>query len=159
VIYVPQGSWHGLKAAEPTDIMWVVSPPNFARSLREAQAAGTSGLTDSKREDIARKHQQSDSRAFLRRILANSEWNGDEPWGRVTFDADGLTATYQTPSGGGSLEIRDERKEDLGFIGNWKNSAGERGEFILTYDFASGTEITLKSGEEFQRRSILRLVR
>ena len=157
VVYVPQGAWHGLKAVEPTEIIWVVSPPNFARMLREMQAGGK-GLSESRREDIARKHQQSDSRAFLRRVLANTEWLGDELWGRVIFRPDGLTAQYESASGSGVLEIRDERREDLGFIGGWRNNAGMRGDLILTYDFASGA-IQIDSGERFQRHATLRRVR
>jgi hypothetical protein len=117
-------------------------------------------LSESAREDIARKHRQSDSRAFLRRVLSNSEWTGDERWGRVSFGAEGLKATYRTPSsGGGSLEILDERREDLGFIGRWQDDRGERGAFILAYDFASGSLIHIDWGEGIQRRSTLRRVR
>lgn len=155
VIYVPQGAWHGLRAFEPMEIMWIVSPPNFARSLRDLQDAGGQSSPESRREEIARSHQQSDSRAFLRRVLASSEWLGDIPWERVTFGADGLSATYRSGSTRGVLKIRDERREDLSFIGVWQNDAGENGEFILTYEFASGSVIHLDSGERFECRSAL----
>jgi quercetin dioxygenase-like cupin family protein len=159
VIYIPQGAWHGLKAIEATEIIWIVSPPNFARSLREVQASGGQSLPEWRRDEIARKHQQSDSRAFLRLVLANSEWLGDERWGRVVFGADGLSATYQRPAGQtGILEIRDERREDLGFIGVWTGD-GSQGEFVLTYEFASGSTIHLDSGQGIERRSTLRRIR
>ena len=83
LIYVPQGAWHGLKAIEPIDLMWVVSPPNFARAQRERQAAGGASVSEARRQEIERKHQQSDSRTFLRLVLGSSEWQGEEPWGRV----------------------------------------------------------------------------
>ena len=92
LIFVPQGAWHGLKAIEPIDLMWVVSPPNFARAQREFQKAGAS-MSEARREEIARKHQQSDSGAFLRLVLGSSEWQGEEPWGPVAFGNDGLTAS------------------------------------------------------------------
>jgi quercetin dioxygenase-like cupin family protein len=160
VIYVPQGAWHGLKAIKPTEILWIVSPPNFARSLREVQDAGGQSLPESRREEIARKHQQSDSRTFLRLVLANSEWLGDERWGQVAFGADGLTATYRTPSGrAGVIEIRDERREDLGFTGVWRSDDENQGEFVLTYEFASGSTIYLNSSQGVERRSTLRRTR
>ena len=159
VIYVPQGAWHGIKAIEPIHVMWIVSPPNFARFNREWLSAGGSRLADARREEIARKHQQSDSGAFLRLVLADSVWQGEEPWGRVAFRSDGLVATYQSPSGlQGALEIRDERAEDLGFIGVWKAGSGVAGEFILTYDFASGAAIHLKWGESFGQHATLRRI-
>jgi hypothetical protein len=159
VMYVPQGAWHGLKAIEATEIIWIVSPPNFARSLRDVQAAGGPSLPESRREEIARKHQQSDSRAFLRLVLARSQWLGDERWGRVAFGADGTRATYETPSGQtGVLEIRDERREDLGFSGVWRSGDGTQGEFVLTYEFAGGSTIHLYSGRGVEPRSTLRRV-
>lgn len=159
VIYVPQGAWHGLKAIEPTEILWVVSPPNFARALRETQAEGGRSAPASRRDEIARKHQQSDSSAFLRLVLAKSEWLGDERWGRVVFDADGLKGTYSTTSGRtGTIEIRDERQEDLSFTGEWRGDDGSRGDFVLTYEFADGSTLHLDSGQGPDRRSTLRRV-
>jgi hypothetical protein len=160
VIYVPQGAWHGLKAIEPTEIIWIVSPPNFALLLREVQSAGGQSLPQPRRDEIARRHQQSDSSAFLRLALARSEWLGDERWGRVVFGGDGLTATYQTPSGRtGVLEIQDERQEDLGFSGVCRGGDGSQGEFVLTYEFAGGSAIHLDSGQGVEGRSTLRRVR
>ena len=159
LIYIPQGAWHGIKAIEPIHVMWIVSPPKFARFNREVLSAGGSRLADSRREEIARQHQQTDGRAFLRLVLANSAWQGEEPWGRVAFRADGLAGTYQSPSGlQGSLEIRDERAEDLGFIGVWQAGNRQAGEFILTYDFASGSAIHLKWGDNFGQHATLRRI-
>ena len=159
LIFVPQGAWHGLKAIEPIDLMWVVSPPNFARAQREFHMAGAS-MSEARREEIARKHQQSDSLAFLRLVLGNSEWQGEEPWGHLAFGDNGLTAVYRGADGGsGTLEIRDERREDLGFAGVWRGADGGNGKVILNYDFASGSAVHLDWGEDGGKRSTLRRVR
>ena len=139
--------------------MWVVSPPNFARAQREFQKAGAS-MSEARREEIAREHQQSDSGAFLRLVLGDSEWQGEEPWGRVAFGNDGLTATYRGADGrSGTLEIRDERREDLGFAVVSHSADGGNAKLVLNYDFGSGSALHLDWGADGGKRSTLRRVR
>lgn len=157
LIYIPQGAWHGIQCLEEMEIMWIVSPPNFARQLREWQAAGGESAPESKRDDIARKHQQRNGRAFLRAVLAGSNWKGQDPWGRVAFDMTGLAATFEDSAGvRGTLQLRDSSADGLGFVGTWHRTASETGAFAVYYDFKSGSEITLKWGEGLQRQSLLR---
>ena len=157
LIYIPQGAWHGIQCLEEMELMWIVSPPNFARQLREWQAAGGESAPESKRDDIARKHQQRDGRAFLGAVLAGSKWMGQDPWGRVVFDMTGLTATFEDSAGvRGTLQLRDSSADGLGFVGTWHRTDSETGAFAVYYDFKSGSEITLKWGEGLQRQSLLR---
>jgi quercetin dioxygenase-like cupin family protein len=155
LIYVPQGAWHGIQSLEEMEILWIVSPPHFARHLRELQAAGGDAPA-SKRDEIARKHQQGDGRAFLRAVLAGSKWRGQDPWGRVIFDMTGLQASFEDSAGArGTLQLRDSSADGLGFVGIWRRNASETGDLTLRYDFKSGSEITLRWGEGAQRQSVL----
>jgi quercetin dioxygenase-like cupin family protein len=157
LIYVPQGAWHGVRCLEEMDIVWFVSPPNFARQLRELQAARGDSAAESKRAEIARKHQQRDGRAFLRAVLAGSKWRGQDPWRRVVFDMTGLEATFEDSSGArGTLQLRDSSADGLGFVGLWQRNASDTGDFAIYYDFKSGSEMILKWGEGLQRQGLLR---
>jgi len=156
IIYIPQGAWHGIQCLEEMEIMWIVSPPNFARQLRDLQAAGGDSARESKRDEIARKHQQSDGKAFLRAVLAGSKWKGQDPWLRVAFDKTGLEATFEDSTGArGTLQLRDSSADGLGFLGMWHRNASETGDVSVHYDFKSGSEITLRWGEGLKRQSLL----
>ena len=156
VIYIPQGAWHGIQCLEEMEVMWIVSPPNFARQLRDLQAAGGDGAPESKRDEIARKHQQSDGGAFLRAVLAGSKWKGQDPWLRVVFDVTGLEATVEDSAGArGTLTLRDSSADDLGFLGVWHRNRSETGDVSVHYDFKSGSTITLRWGEGLQRQTLL----
>ena len=156
LIYVPQGAWHGIQCLEEMEVLWIVSPPNFARQVRDLQAAGGDSAPESKRDEIARKHQQSDGGAFLRAVLASSKWEGQDPWLHVVFDKTGLEATFEDSAGaGGTLQLRDSSADGLGFLGVWHRNASETGEVSLHYDFKSGSRITLRWGEGLRRQSLL----
>jgi quercetin dioxygenase-like cupin family protein len=156
VIYIPQGAWHGIQCLEEMEVMWIVSPPNFARQLRDLQAAGGDSAPESKRDEIARKHQQSDGGAFLHAVLAGSKWNGQDPWLRVVFDMTGLEATVEDSAGArGTLTLRDSSADGLGFLGVWHRNRSETGDVSVHYDFKSGSTITLRWGERLQRQTLL----
>jgi quercetin dioxygenase-like cupin family protein len=156
LLHIPQGAWHGIQCLEEMEVMWIVSPPNFARQLRELQAAGGDSAPESKRDELARKHRQSDGGAFLRAVLADSKWKGQDPWLRVVFDITGLEATVEDSAGAkGTLQLRDSTADGLGFVGVWRHNASATGAISLYYDFKSGSEITLRWGEGFQRQSLL----
>ena len=156
LIYIPQGAWHGIQCLDEMDILWIVSPPNFARQLRELQAAGGDRAPGPSRDEIARKHLQRDGRAFLRAVLAGSKWRGQDPWKRVVFDQTGFEATFEASSGArGTLQLRDSSADGLGFVGVWHGKASETGDLAVYYDFKSGSEIVLKWGEGLQRQDRL----
>ena len=156
LIYIPQGAWHGMQCLEEMEIMWIASPPNFARQLRDLQAAGGDSAPESKRDEIARKHQQSDGGAFLRAVLAGSTWKGQDPWLHVVFDMTGLAATFEDSAGAkGTIQLRDSSADGLGFLGVWHRNASETGDLSVHYDFKSGSEMVLRWGERLERQSLL----
>lgn len=142
LLYVPQGAWHGIRAAEDMEIMWVVSPPNFARYLREWNDAGAQNVSEAKWQEIAEKHEYADGRAFLHRVLAGTQWRDTMSAALLVFDRKG---THATATGGATLEIQDESAPDLGFIALWRPDASASPEtVVLTYDFATGNILRLR---------------
>ena len=113
-------------------------------------------MRKTKRDEIARKHQQSDGGAFLRAVLAGSKWKGQDPWLHVVFDMTGLEAIVEDSAGArGTLQLRDSTADGLGFLGVWHRNASETSDVSVYYDFKSGSEITLRWGEGLQRQTLL----
>ena len=159
MIYVPQGAWHGIRSTEEMKVIWIVSPPNFSNYLREWHALNESGeFTEKKYEELLRKHQYSDGRVFLSAVLGNSVWEGPAPWGEIKFDEAGIKADYGgNGQPAGVIEISDSSPDALGFVGEWRQTEPpKRGPFTLYYDFASGAEITFKSGDDPRSQSVWR---
>jgi len=72
-LYIPQGTWHGVESqSDEMEILWVVSPPHFAKNLREIGAKVSSGVkvSSGELEQIGRKHGFLDSRHFFLPRLA-----------------------------------------------------------------------------------------
>ena len=102
-----------------------MSPPNFANYLREWHALNESGeFTEQRYEELRRKHQYSDGRAFLSAVLGNSVWEGPAPWGEIKFDAAGMKADYggNGRAGGGFRDNRTHSPDGLGFVGEWRQT-------------------------------------
>jgi mannose-6-phosphate isomerase-like protein (cupin superfamily) len=67
-LYIPQGTWHGVESdGDELEILWVVSPPHFAETLREGAAdasdagKGSAAVLD----EIGRTHGYRDSRHWF----------------------------------------------------------------------------------------------
>jgi quercetin dioxygenase-like cupin family protein len=156
-LYIPQGVWHGVQnTAQEMKVLWVVSPPNFPRSLRDIFTIENSGrqLTDHERNQIALKHGQKDARYFLAEVLARSIWDGGQDWGRAEFEAEGLTANYTKDGRVGKLVIRDSSSDGFGFQGDWLKADGSKSSFVMHYDFESGKTLTIKWGVRLENQSI-----
>ncbi len=66
-LYIPQGTWHGVESdGDELEILWVVSPPHFAETLREsADASGAGKGSSADVDEIGRKHGYRDSRHWF----------------------------------------------------------------------------------------------
>jgi mannose-6-phosphate isomerase-like protein (cupin superfamily) len=156
-LYIPQGVWHGVQnTSEGMKVLWVVSPPNYSRSLRDIYALEKSGreFTDDERQRIAFKHGQKDARYFLAEVLARSIWDGGQDWGKAEFDAEGLTANYTKDGRTGKLIIRDSSPDGLGFQGEWLNPDESKSSFVMHYDFDTGKRLTIKWGHRLEKQTI-----
>jgi mannose-6-phosphate isomerase-like protein (cupin superfamily) len=145
-LYIPQGVWHGVQSnGKGMKVLWVVSPPNFPRSLREIDSVGKLGRHVSGDEitRIALKHKQKDSRYFLAEILAHSAWDGGKEFGRVEFDNAGLMATFMKDGQVNTLVIHDSSNDGLGFQGQWLKPGGSKTVFEIRYDFDGGKKLTI----------------
>jgi mannose-6-phosphate isomerase-like protein (cupin superfamily) len=70
-LYIPQGTWHGIESgSDVMEILWVVSPPNFAQNLRARAVAGGEQITSGNLQEIARKHGIRDTPDFFLPRLA-----------------------------------------------------------------------------------------
>jgi mannose-6-phosphate isomerase-like protein (cupin superfamily) len=160
-LYIPQGVWHGVQnTSDRLKLVWVVSPPNYPKALRDINAIEKSGreLTDAELNRIWLKHGHRDSRYFAAEVFARSSWDGGQDWGRVEFDAEGVTANYTKQGQTGRLIIQDTSADGLGFVGEWVKPDKSKGSFLLHYDFVSGTTLTIRWGEKLERQSILQKV-
>jgi len=152
-LYIPQGTWHGIEAGgEEMQVLWVVSPPEFAEHLREIGASGKK-LSETEIDEIANKHGYRDARYFLSARLCNSRWNGGVDWGTVVFAQSGTEMGFNRNGVPGRMQIMDDFKGGLGFQGEWRLESGETGNFALFFDFATGSKINLKWGPKLERSS------
>ncbi len=141
LLYVPQGAWHGVRASEDVEILWVVSPPNFAQYLRESHDVGGASMSEARWKEIADKHQYADSREFLRRVLAGTRWIDADTQKGIRFDATGMRAAGEA----GELAIEGESPADLGFAATFRASPSAAAQKVaLTYEFATGDFIRLR---------------
>ena len=65
-LYIPQGTWHGIESrSDVMEILWVVSPPNFAQSLRARAVSGGEQISSGDLQEVARKHGIRDTPDFF----------------------------------------------------------------------------------------------
>ena len=70
-LYIPQGTWHGIESrSDVMEILWVVSPPNFAQNLRARAVSGGEQISSGDSQEIARKHGIRDTPDFFLPRLA-----------------------------------------------------------------------------------------
>jgi quercetin dioxygenase-like cupin family protein len=153
-IYIPAGMWHGVGTdRSAVSVLWVVSPPNFARSLREYGRLQSKErrVKQEELDEIARRHGQQDTRYFMAERVAKTVWHGDEVWGELTFDASGLSITYRSNRGSGHIFIVDA--QGLSLIGEYTPPNGSKSRIMLRYDFASDKRIVVNWGPNLQRES------
>lgn len=145
LLYVPRGAWHGVRASDDMEILWVVSPPKFASYLREWQDAGGLSISEARWKEIAEKHQYADAAEFLRRVLARTRWIDPISQTGITFDDSGMRAHVHHAAERGELAIEDESGADTGFIATLRQSPSATPErVVLTYEFSTGDSIRLR---------------
>ena len=70
-LYIPQGTWHGIESrSDVMEILWVVSPPNFAQNLRARAVSSGEHISSGDLQEIARKHGIRDTPDFFLPRLA-----------------------------------------------------------------------------------------
>ena len=70
-LYIPQGTWHGIESrSDVMEILWVVSPPNFAQNLRARAVSGGEQISSGDLQEIARTHGIRDTPDFFLPRLA-----------------------------------------------------------------------------------------
>ena len=70
-LYIPQGTWRGIESrSDVMEILWVVSPPNFAQNLRARAVSGGEQISSGDLQEIARKHGIRDTPDFFLPRLA-----------------------------------------------------------------------------------------
>jgi quercetin dioxygenase-like cupin family protein len=155
-IYIPAGVWHGIGTqGSDVSVLWVVSPPNFARSLRDYGRLQSTGrkVKQEELDEIARRHGQQDARFFAAERLGNTIWHGDGIWGEVTFDGSGVVITYRGSIGSGRIVLVDFAPGQLSFVGEHTQANGSKTKITLRYDFASGNRIIVNWGSNLQAES------
>ncbi len=152
-LYIPQGTWHGIEAeGKEMQVLWVVSPPEFAEGLRDLEASPKK-LSEREVDEIAKKHGYRDARYFFSSRLSNSRWNGGADWGTVAFSQSGTEMDFNRNGVPGRMQILDDFTGGLGVQGQWTLQSGEMGSFALFFDFAMGSKIDLKWGPNLERSS------
>jgi mannose-6-phosphate isomerase-like protein (cupin superfamily) len=155
-LYIPQGTWHGIEArSDEMQVLWVVSPPEFAKQLREIGAlqGRPEKLSATDLEEIAAKHGYRDARYFFAPRLSKSRWNGGTDWGTVVFSQSGTEMEFSRNGVPGRMQLQDDFPGGLGVQGEWSLQSGEKGPFALFFDFATSSKITLEWGPKLERSS------
>ena len=157
-LYIPQGTWHGIESrGEEMEVLWVVSPPEFANYLRDAGAlqrqSRSEKLSEKQIDEIAMKHGYRGSEDFFAPRLSKSRWNGGPDWGPVVFSQAGTDMQFSRNGVPGHMEIQADFPAGLAVQGKWALQSGEEGPFALFFDFATGSKITVKWGPKLERSS------
>src|SRR5688572_21276947 len=159
VIYAPAGAWHAVHAEGEMEIMWISSPPEFSRYLRDLHSARQQGeLNEELWGRIAQSHGFRDGRAFLKEFLGATEWYGDtDPWMLLRFEESGLVASVGDFARHGTLELFDPSQDALGFLGRWRpRPTDPPQEIVVHYDPSQPSILRITWGSQFARVSILR---
>lgn len=160
-MYIPQGTWHGIESrGAEMQVLWVVSPPEFANYLRDVGALQNRSekLSEKQIDEIAIKHGYRGSEGFFALRLSKSRWNGGIDWGTVVFSQTGTEMQFSRNGVAGQMQIQADFPAGLGVQGKWTLQSGEEGPFALFFDFATGSKITVKWGPKLERSSDWTLV-
>jgi quercetin dioxygenase-like cupin family protein len=159
IIFAPAGAWHAVHAEEEMEVMWVSSPPEFSRYLRDLHAARQQDeLNDEAWGVIAQRHGFRDGSGFLKEFLGGTEWQGDvEPWTILRFQESGVVAWLGDPAKSTTVELFDPSQDALGFLGRWRPQASKPPQTMtLHYDPTQPDVLRISWGPQLGSVAILR---
>jgi quercetin dioxygenase-like cupin family protein len=159
IIYTPAGAWHAVHAEEEMEIVWVSSPPEFSRYLRDLHSARRQGeLNDERWGVIAQSHSFRDGRGFLKEFLGGTEWQGDtDPWTLLRYEKSGVVASVGEPANRATLELFDPSQDALGFLGRWRPHAADPPQtVVLHYDPSQPNMLRIAWGPQLDSVTTLR---